>query len=570
MTSEELKKLLLKSQDSNTVSNQTIVGDVELFADFGANDTTFQYCRFQGDLKLESLSIGVRLNFKNCEFDSEIILSNCSSKKEKSLGEHSIYFESCTAGFVKFIGKNNFNWGIHFNASKVKSISVASIITLGSFEVSNGTVLENDIEIIGSQFDSGLKINTSSVINGNVSIENSKLKSIIFNQVKVQGACNLYKAKLNSLTFNKCTVSDEVNIFDIQDVEIVSFKDSIFLKHVQFEPKLSGAQSQIVNSGSLKPYLSLETTSFEGDLIIDGRNLPFSIITINCSARLIGSIFLYRCDIREIELKGYNTSSYIILDKCTIRDLRFEAFYNLNRVSIISPEILLSNSKLKIDNSVMGRTHFVDVNFDRFKQVEIYGSVLSEIVTASVKWFKSEILNSAKRESSDFAHYKQRREIFRQLKLANEKDGNRIDALKFKSFEIRELKNEYFASENSENPKNINDKIILLLSQTNNFGLNWLKPSILLAICAVIGYVGIISLSSLNNFEFRTYLCSLYRNSSLLPLLINPIHSIEATLANDDSLTLNFWVQLFDTFMKIISAFLIFQIISAFRKFLKS
>ncbi|MFA0962159.1 hypothetical protein AB9P05_10150 [Roseivirga sp. BDSF3-8] len=109
------------------------------------------------------------------------------------------------------------------------------------------------------------------------------------------------------------------------------------------------------------------------------------------------------------------------------------------------------------------------------------------------------------------------------------------------------------------------DRWILLLSQTNDYGLNWQKPILLSAIWTIFLYVAIVlSLdTSGSNWSLIT------QNWQAFWQLFNPAHRLES-LFPDYPNCLTGWTYFWDFLHRLGYAFLIYQTISAFRKFFKN
>ena len=105
------------------------------------------------------------------------------------------------------------------------------------------------------------------------------------------------------------------------------------------------------------------------------------------------------------------------------------------------------------------------------------GSILIDIVIANVKWFSDKNLNSKTKETSP--DYTQKKEIYRQIKFALERQGDRISSLKFKALEMNAYKKELFATvENrykrifNKSSKNFKQSLIIFLKELTYFFLD--------------------------------------------------------------------------------------------------
>jgi hypothetical protein len=174
-------------------------------------------------------------------------------------------------------------------------------------------------------------------------------------------------------------------------------------------------------------------------------------------------------------------------------------------------------------------------------------------------------------------HSKWRRtkEIYRQLKYALEKQGNRISSLRFKALEMKTYKQETFIKVKWYKRIFNVDRFVLWVGQSNDFGMNWLKPvllaigfSLLFHFLIIVGISDKLTYSPNLSFQSIETTWNVYReNLSSLPQLMNPTHLLSRIYPNNSNL--NFNVHLLDYLLKVILAFFIFQTVSAFRKYVK-
>lgn len=142
-----------------------------------------------------------------------------------------------------------------------------------------------------------------------------------------------------------------------------------------------------------------------------------------------------------------------------------------------------------------------------------------------------------------------------------ESQSNRIQALVFKQFEMMAYSKELAYTKKLWNK----DRLILELSRTNAFGQNWLLPIGILIICTV--FFGLL-LAYLNDpTGYYNQDDFLLKNAAVIPQLLNPTHTVTG-LFNDDTSN-NFALQTLDVLFKAVYAFLVFQIVFAFRKYFK-
>ena len=120
--------------------------------------------------------------------------------------------------------------------------------------------------------------------------------------------------------------------------------------------------------------------------------------------------------------------------------------------------------------------------------------------------------------------------------------------------------------------------MILIVSETNDFGINWLKPVIWTFWITLGFYVLIIEAVYFDELsKVVSCLCSditlitnpLYKEIKLLPELFNPTRTLTKHVWESTNCKVGFWASTFDMLLRIILAFFIFQTVTAFRKYYK-
>jgi hypothetical protein len=210
-------------------------------------------------------------------------------------------------------------------------------------------------------------------------------------------------------------------------------------------------------------------------------------------------------------------------------------------------------------------------SFENFTIINIENSILSNINTVGVTWFKKETLNAkeSKEITDHITYWKNNREVYRQLKFAMEKQGNKIQALEFQSYEMGAFRNEL------KPQKIFKDKFILYLSWTNDFGINWRKPLFISLLTTLFFYAAIvICISKKIEFSFSVKVEDINNTCSELKhyfpayfKLFNPLFIFDKTFieVKSDTFMISFW----EFLHRIVISYLLFQIVSAFRKFVK-
>jgi hypothetical protein len=160
----------------------------------------------------------------------------------------------------------------------------------------------------------------------------------------------------------------------------------------------------------------------------------------------------------------------------------------------------------------------------------------------------------------ELAHYRRKRELFRQLKHSMHQQGNTIQSLVFKQYEMIFFTNELRLSKSLFNK----DRLIMELSVTNAHGQNWIKPLLLLTLLVtpLFGCLLII----VKNSGFDNFLSNICSNKHIFVYLLNPTFSLKDIFGEH---IFSGYLMAVSIFYRAVYAFFLFQIISAFRKFIK-
>lgn len=213
--------------------------------------------------------------------------------------------------------------------------------------------------------------------------------------------------------------------------------------------------------------------------------------------------------------------------------------------------------KLEFQESDLSGIRFNSCYFDSFEQLLVKESTLDEIKCTATTWPKKVTSVEGKSKQFDI------REGCRQLKLAMANHQDRVSELQFHSLEMAAYSKIVLSKKITwKFWIGLNDKISLLAGWTNIFGLNWGLPILGIFLIISLHYVGLIwSHHGVVPFTdgFRTTL-----EPSDYFILYNPTHRISQLSLQGD---ISWCTALIDFSSKIASAFFIYQIVAAFRKF---
>jgi hypothetical protein len=492
----------------------------------------FTNCTFEGAVTINDLQIQERLNIKNCTFQDYFGINEIKILKELHLED------------------NTFNDYVSF-------IDVTSdTLTFGSSNQFDGKVTLNSCN-----FNEGIHINESTF---------KDEVSFIFIETKGKGLT------IQSATFEK---SFDINYF----------------------------YSQAQPYNGINKYNISNTKFLSGLNIIGTRELLGSYpmvdeIIIDFSSTLSGSILISKMNVSVILLKGHNTAAKLTLKDILVKAIHINDF--INEGGLIFSNLAASshefeskpNSELNkysgfhIGDSNLGKAQFFQVNFRSFNTIDFHNVMLTEISTSLVTWFTPKQLDhtqtkTAKLKVKDnqygkihselreklIAVFHSRKEIYRQLKFASQKQG---DIPLSHEFQRREMEY-YHLIVKHERPRQLSEFLILWSSFSNNFGQSWLRALWGLLVASFVSYIPIAIVIS-NKLDFTNIdflgsplvgnlLDAISDNFKLWFILLNPTHRISDLAENIGNVST--WLYFWDMLSRIVVAYFIFQTVTAFRKF---
>ncbi|WP_170252661.1 hypothetical protein, partial [Adhaeribacter aerolatus] len=319
--------------------------------------------------------------------------------------------------------------------------------------------------------------------------------------------------------------------------------------------------------------LYISDTKFGNGFILKGANKIINTLHLKASPILAGTVLFDGCLFNKVKISGDNHKGNIIFTSSKFESVSFNHFSNYGNILFSSCEaISKENSELRIWFSNLGKGQFFNFSFDSFSKVAIFDSQLSEIITTGVTWFSDEKLIVESYPRQDF--YIKKREVFRQLKQSSEKQGDKIQALEFQALELKAFKQSIKTKEHFFK----NDRMILLLSQTNDFGLNWRKPLYWVTGITTLFFI-LIAIDISPELEWlparslpdiTTTIQCISDKLFIFPQLFNPARSINRMFDGMKiKIELTASLYFLDALHRIILAFFIVQIVSAFRKYVK-
>ena len=571
-TKENFYKSVIKKGEPLIIKDIEISEELVIQADIIATGLILENCIFKEPVSFENIDLNCGIKFNNCKFEKSLSINACRSKNYDSkfnFNTYHIEFKKTEIQNLYFIGQNVIERGIRiYEKSKITRLRVESLhSSMGSFSI-NDSLIEKQLDFSNVNLNQDLSIRGNSIVNSMIRFENVFSQSISLTESTFNDNFHIWAGRIKNLTLNDGIFKEDFSITAVPILNMTTIIGTEFKKSIIFK-----LQDNTNNKTGLLNEIYLKAGKFNERFIVNGNNETIKELTINCSQQLSGDIYFNSCSISKTIISGDNYNANIVFNHCKFNNFSFENFYNYSTLSIISAKSDGENSELSIQNSSLGTSNFFNTLFNSFNKINIYNSVLTDIVTVNVKWFDDDNLNIKEKEIP--SDYTQKKEIYRQIKFVLERQGDKISSLKFKSLEMKAYKNELFSGVNKYLRIFNGNRFTLWVGQTNNFGQSWTKPALLATAFGVFfQLLIIIGISDKLHFKFNLSKESFnitvkeYCNYfNTLPQLMNPVHYLTRIFPNIENIS--FTVYFLDYFLKIILAFFIFQIISAFRKYMK-
>lgn len=585
MTNEELKKNLINGKGS--INGQIIIRGDEFIGNIVINyqpkclNIIFINCTFNNDISFTStfndpsqtFTFSTKVTFQNCTFRKILIIKNFKSSVSFNSISPNLGLKNCSVNKIEFWGEVVFNNGFAIqDNSDIKILQIESFeseksgISITNSKISESFYLGKIICKIGEVSFFRTEFNSTSII-----------REINCSQIRLQSFFNsevyLYDSEVGSIIMSGVFRKD----FDIEGLicETVTISDSSFegnlkLKVDHFwnasvpnEDKFYGKIDKV----------QLTSCSFKSGLFFSGDNKVLDVLELKNMGQVFGDLDFQDCKISKLNLSG-NNNSLITFNSCAFDNLNIEKLVNNSSLNFSVCKAVGEESTLKIINSDLGKTKFLSFEFSSFKQLWFYSSNLADIIITGVFNIEDRKVNPQALPSK--LEYREKREVYRLLKNASEKQANRVQALEYKALEMKYFRKELRAGNSWWKRLRNLDLFILFLSRSNSYGLNFFKPISWLIGISLVLFLWILisldySLSYIPNLSFesiRFTLQKIYDNLGKYVQLLNPTASLKVIF--DDNPILNGWSHFFHLWFKIAVAYFTFQIVSAFRKYVKS
>ncbi len=386
-----------------------------------------------------------------------------------------------------------------------------------------------------------------------------------FRSCKFRKGLIIRDSKFSSVKYDKCSYLKPFRIINSEYVTLslnnLSFDaaatiDSIIVKHLGIS-SLHNQNISVYNPHVEKLALTSNTNGGEvyvSDKAYDSKYEPNAFINeldIYCPNKFSSDIYIQKISIDKVTVTGSNVSGRIFFRNNSLTEIAIENFVNdgyllFNNIST------KPGSSIIVKNSNLGKAEIFNVDFTECSSIQIEDAHIENIISSNVTW-----CNRLKMNKKDLRTIRYTREAYRQIKNIMIKSNNKPEEIKFWGYEM-----DAYTRELSLSRGRWDEKIILISNRyTNYHGLSWFLPFLELVMIDVLLYALIKRSIGYTHFNVNYLLTDIVNYCEF----INPLHSYIKVFPVESN-----WGKLFDVFARILSGYLIYQFLRAFRRFVKN
>lgn len=601
ISQEDIKILLEASKYIVVYFDNLIFTNTDIF-----NEKIYQYtylvfrnCTFNETFNLYNRSIGNGVYLRECIFKKDLILKNITAIGKNPLlvlNGSNIFLYACEIkGAMRIAGTLESSASVKkctIGVLKIEKLEIKEFL-----EIVDSTIHNIDIHILVTD---EILVSENKIIDFSIThlkcrsfqvISNSILRFIHYRQY--------FMSQDHSLIYIVDNTFDEFYIsLGLGSNGLILLNYNVMKRSARIDTNGHNAYwdryFKVSYDAKSEIRLFIEGNSCDSAFIIKpesnwGRPPKFKFLKLSFSPSNRGTFNFDSVDVEHLIINGANSGSSLVIYSLTIYDcLEFVKFANFSNIQISNLKVIENIALLKIIDSNLGKTHFVNCDLSSFKSVVIRDSNLSELQYSSVKWFEEnqlidepktryEYTESKKSEKQkldeklieDIKKVSQLYDIFKQLKQSAEKASDKNLITKFRSIENKY----YYLRLRLTVPFFNRERILMSLGRTNSFGTNWTKPIWLALGITFATYLLLIILITCKQQNSFSAFCEGFRINVLnlsgaLPQLFNPTHTLSIVFDTRQHPEIKFYFlsQTIDLLQRITVSYLIFQTIVAFRK----
>lgn len=514
---------------------------------------------FKERVVFSNVEINSGIAFLNCKFEKGVVFNKVNSTNFNSSynpNNCSVSFKNCKAEFIAFENDCFFKRSVSISdESQIERVSMNQTqIENSGFQIKKSTISyleinksKTEINLSNSNFSKLIRVDS---LLGNIVLRRNKFEEdLMFWNIEGKFILNYNNFK---------------DRFDIDGSRINNFViiGDIFEKKGTFENRdMSGHNHETY----LRELHISDVKLIEG-FDFNGLGKDMDVLRLPITPTFEGLLKFDGWNIQDFLLSGVNQNLKLLFKRTSLRSFMIIDFTNYSDISFDKCRGF-GDCTLNLSDCDLGLTKFNEFEFDSFLEIRIDNATLDNIKLSSCTWFKDEVLsiNGSKTD------YKRKREIYRQFKQALKTNGNQIESLIFQANELSTYSKELDTEQN----KSLGDKVIMWISKSNDFGLNWIKPALILSIVTFAIYLLILpgisgkilfSLSLDTSDIIETWEV-LTNNFKTFWNLFNPVRSFDLTYG--DTIQSD-WIYFIDLVHRVFLGIMIFQIIKAFRKYVSN
>lgn len=366
-------------------------------------------------------------------------------------------------------------------------------------------------------------------------LKNILVKGGLYEDIKLEG-CDLLGfsvfnvERLNTLSIDSCEFAS--------DIMIESNNTDITISNV------SGTKLKIFIKGSNNKIKIREDVIFSEGITIVGSDHSLSptiefLSFENCDVS--SNVKIEQLHVTSMKVSKSDFRNQFLLFQTIIRKLCISksSFNYSERSRFVFCNVISSFNLNAVD---FGNMSFIDCNFDELKQLSFEGVNLSNCSSVGTSWECG--LNSI--------HEKHKYDYYKQIYKIHDEEKDVQKSLEYKALYLEEVR---------KRVDSIGDKLSLwLASYSSEHGTNWWKPVFMLLLFACVNFLLI---NGINYFQQTPNSFIVFTVPDVL-VFMNPTH-----LFSHYSFKADDYFYIWDTIMRVVNGYLIFQVIKSFRKFLK-
>lgn len=571
MTNEELRARHLQFQHLSSNSTKHLTGEVfreDVLIDYELTyiNVVFESCVFEFDVLWEKIDIAGFIEFRDCEFKTSLSFSNITVNGFSRKNGYGITFGNCRLNILNidncgvvngldFTSETKINNGNFLNVTLTKNgFSVNNSFWIESWSLSNCNFNSTDFKIINSAI--ACPITIDKLTCENVFLQAKFKNRVTFIDLEV-AAIELYSLFESDFKIHGLNCS---RIFDIKNSE---FKESCRIK-------IDGG-TKLLDTHKIR-VLSISETKFRNSLILSGNDSEVRNLNIENIGTVEGELNFVKLSFFRLILSGLN-KSILLFDYCEMNRIDFENLYNNSIITFSNCAADGRDKIAKFSNVDFGKTRFMNFDLGDFQPIELNNVSFVDVVISGNFSIPENKLNIHISDVPKRISYM--REVYRQLKHASEKNGNRVLALHYSALEMKYYRKEISYEKSLWGNLKSVDWWILLFSRTNNYGLNFgwalgwfIGISLMVFFLLLVSVLDELSFCPNLTCESLCFTVSTFWNNfNKYFQLMDPTVNLKNVFAMNEFTWQSQGIHLI---FKVVLAFFTFQIISAFRKFVKN